>query len=240
MRRFFVGQHTPGQAVAGFTVGELVNLDPQQSKHAWKVLRMTAGDHVQLVDGSGQLAVGTIEQAKPVMCVRIETLTIIPPLSPRLTVACAMPKGGRADDMVNQLCQLGLDELIPIHTTRSVVEPGQNKLDRLERIIAEASKQCGRSHSMVVSPVMNLQDLSMRSFDEKRIGLLNGQALPMPDSQINTLLILIGPEGGFTDEEEQWASEQGFNAWRFAPHVLRIETAAVTSVGILRSDNKRY
>lgn len=240
MRRFFVGQHQSGQSFAGLAVGTIAELDPQQSKHAWKVLRMTVGDTVELVDGSGQLAVGTITQAKPVMQVKIDTVTTIPSIKPRLTLACAMPKGGRADDMVNQLCQLGLDEIIPINTTRSVVEPGQNKLDRFERIIAEASKQCGRSHSMVVSPVMNLEDLAMRQFDEKRIGLPTGQSLDAPESKIKTMLILIGPEGGFTDEEEQWAVEQGFTAWQFAPHILRIETAAVASVAILRTNNKRH
>ncbi|HAI11125.1 MAG TPA: hypothetical protein DCM28_05430 [Phycisphaerales bacterium] len=240
MRRFFVGQHHTKQALVCLEVGLTVELDPQQSKHAWKVLRLTKGQQVELVDGSGKMAIGSIEQLKPIMRVQIDEVTVIPPLTPRLTLACAMPKGGRADDMVNQLCQLGLDELIPINTARSVVEPGQNKLDRFERIMVEASKQCGRSHSMVIHPVMQLEDLASLAFDEKRIGVPDGDTMGTADAKFKTILVLIGPEGGFTDEEEQWASQQGFKAWQFAPNVLRIETAAIGCVAILRSNVKRH
>lgn len=240
MRRFYVGQNASGQDFTELKVNALVSLDPQQSKHAWKVLRLQVADQVQLVDGSGSLAVGKIEAVKPVMSVRIESVSQVPPLKPRLTLACALPKGGRADDMVNQLCQLGLDELIPLHTHRSVVEPKANKLDRFERIIAESCKQCGRTHAMTVSPPMQLAGLARRQFDEKRIGLPAAQVLETPKNEIESLLILIGPEGGFTSDEEQWAMKQGFIAWQFAPHVLRIETAAVASVSILRGFIKRY
>lgn len=235
MRRFFVGQAEQGQAFKGFFVGSPVTLDAQQSKHAWRVLRLTYGDRVELVDGSGRLAVGVIEILKPCMSVMVEQVTTVPALEPRLTLACAIPKGGRADDMINQLCQLGLDELIPLNTQRSVVEPKENKLNRFERIIAEASKQCGRSHALVVSPMMTLEELGQRTFDEKRIGLPGGEKLGMPDASVKNLLILIGPEGGFTPEEEQWAMDNGFKSWRFAPYILRIETAAVSCVAIMRS-----
>ncbi|MFG0249493.1 MAG: RsmE family RNA methyltransferase [Phycisphaeraceae bacterium JB051] len=240
MRRFYVGQSPTQQAVATFSVGLSVELDPQQSKHAWKVLRMQVGDRVQLVDGTGQLAVGQITQCKPVMAVQILEVTQVPPLLPRITLACAMPKGGRADDMVNQLCQLGVDELIPINTERSVVEAKPNKLDRFERIIAEASKQCGRTHGMMISQPMDLTALAHRQFDEKRIGLPTGEQLDVPNPEIQTLLMLIGPEGGFTDQEMQWAKDQGFKSWQFAPYVLRIETAAAASVAILRTTIKRH
>ncbi len=240
MRRFYVGQSSTQQVVAAFSVGLTVELDPQQSKHAWKVLRMQTGDRVELVDGTGQLAVGQITQCKPVMAVEIQEVSQVPPLLPRITLACAMPKGGRADDMVNQLCQLGVDELIPINTERSVVEAKPNKLDRFERIIAEASKQCGRTHGMMISQPMDLKGLAQRPFDEKRIGLPTGEQIDVPNSQIKTMLMLIGPEGGFTDDEIQWALEQGFRSWQFAPYVLRIETAAVASVAILRTTIKRY
>jgi 16S rRNA (uracil1498-N3)-methyltransferase len=235
MKRFYLGQDADNKGFKGFEIQKVVQLDHTQSKHAWKVLRLTPGDKVQLVDGSGHLAIGVIKQTKPVMSVLIEEVTVIPPLTPRLTLACALPKGGRADDMINQLCQLGLDELIPLNTTRSVVDPRENKLSRFERIITESSKQCGRSHSMLVSPTMTLEELAERQFDEKRIGLPTGEPLDMPPTSVKTLLLVIGPEGGFTTDEEQWATDNGFIAWQFAPHILRIETAAAAGISILRS-----
>jgi 16S rRNA (uracil1498-N3)-methyltransferase len=235
MKRFYMSQDADNKGFKGFEAQEVVQLDHTQSKHAWKVLRLTPGDKVQLVDGSGHLAIGVIKQTKPVMSVLIEEVTVIPPLTPRLTLACALPKGGRADDMINQLCQLGLDELIPLNTTRSVVDPRENKLSRFERIITESCKQCGRSHSMLISPTMTLEELAERQFDEKRIGLPTGESVDMPQSSVQTLLLVIGPEGGFTSDEEQWAVDNGFIAWQFAPHILRIETAAAAGISILRS-----
>ena len=235
MRRFFVGQDTSSKGFTGFSVGKLVQLNPQQSKHAMRVLRLEAGQKVQLVDGSGQLAMGEILQLKPVMEVMVEQVTVVDPLKPRVTLACAVPKGGRADDMVNQLCQLGLDELIPLNTDRSVVEPKANKIDRFERIVAEASKQCGRTHQMMISPIMRFEELAQRTFDEKRIGLPDGKLLGPPADQINNLLIVIGPEGGFTTCELEFAEKNNIVSWRFSPYILRIETAAVASLAIIRS-----
>lgn len=235
MRRFFVGQNVSGKGFTGFSVGKTVPLDPQQSKHAMRVLRLEAGQKVQLVDGSGQLAEGEILQLKPVMEVRIEQITVMEPPKPRLTLACAIPKGGRADDMVNQLCQLGLDELIPLNTDRSVVEPKANKIERFERIIVEASKQCGRTHQMMVRPAMAFEALANRTFDEKRIGLPDGETLGPPAENVSSLLIVIGPEGGFTTRELEFAEKNNIVRWRFSPYILRIETAAVASLSIIRS-----
>ena len=90
---------------------------------------------------------------------------------------------------------------------------------------------------MVVSPLIKLQELESRDFDEKRIALPVGDSVGLPKPSIKTLLIVIGPEGGFTDEEQAWATEKGYTRWQFGPHILRIETAAVASIAIIRSQN---
>lgn len=213
-------------------------LDADETRHARKALRIAPGDTLELFDGTGRVGTAVLERygSQGAIC-RITHIAEVPPLKPRITVATAIPKGNRADDMVNQLSQLGADRVIPMVTTHSVVDPRDGKVERFRRIALEAAKQSGRLTLMEIAPVTPFHDVLAEVCD---FGVVCAPQAGRPDDVSDQLhgcqeaIVLIGPEGGFTEEELHRAVHAGYVAWSISPNVLRIETAAVTAVSLLR------
>ena len=213
-------------------------LEEDQSRHARKVLRLQPGAHLELFDGKGGLAPAVLEgyQASLAVC-RATDLVVYARARPQITIAAALPKASRADDMIDQLNQLGADRLIPLLTSRSVVDPRPTKLDRLARNSIESAKQCGRLFLMEIHEPMTFQAALAQQADLRLIAEPRGE--PMAElrqglAELQHVLVLIGPEGGWTGEECDAAVDLGFVPWRIAPNVLRVETAAPTATAILR------
>ena len=143
----------PASAAPGEPARGLVELPPDESHHALRVLRLAEGDDVELFDGAGRTARATIVgRADGRTHCRLHAVTTAPALRPHLTVAVALPKGPRAEDLANQLAQLGVDTLVPLVCEFGVVKVKPNKLERLERAALAAAKQCGRAHLMQIAP----------------------------------------------------------------------------------------
>jgi len=232
MRRFYCPDISAPDRSSEPTL--LVALDREQSHHALRVLRLRLGDEVQLFNGNGTVAHGVIETAETPVQIRLTDVRDSPPPRPRLTIACALPKGPRAEDMVNQLSQLGVNALVPLRTARSIVDPRDKKLDRFRKAAVESAKQCGRDYVMTIEAAADLTVALAQPHDLKLLGDRSGEPLA-PLGTTNDMLVLIGPEGGWTDDELQQSRDSGCVTWRFAPHVLRIETAAVAAAAIVRS-----
>ena len=218
-----------------------MRLDAVQSKHALRVLRLAVGDEVTLLDGQGTVAQAVIDAAYAgIAACRVTAARHEPPLRPRLTLATAIPKGPRGDTMINDLAQLGVDELVPLITRRSVVHPRDTKLERYHKAAIEAAKQSGRAWFMQVRPATALGQV-FTDADDQGLGLIAdpcGEALDDLGTSLKTadkLTLLIGPEGGFTDGEVQQAQDAGFARWRFSQQTLRIGTAAAAAVAIVRA-----
>lgn len=213
-------------------------LGPEETRHARKVLRIAVGETVELFDGSGGVGTAILEDytEQGALC-RVTAITETEPLLPRITVACAVPKGPRADDMVNQLSQLGCDRLIPMVTEHSVVDPRDGKVDRFRRVSIEAAKQSGRLTLMQVDPVTDFGNVLAEVCDFGVICTARGDrpadlASDLRDRQ--HAIVMIGPEGGFTDDELHRAKHAGYLPWCISPNVLRIETAATAAVSLVR------
>ncbi|MFK7789037.1 MAG: 16S rRNA (uracil(1498)-N(3))-methyltransferase, partial [Phycisphaeraceae bacterium] len=209
-----------------------------QARHATRVLRLSVGDRLQLIDGKGTTAQAILTANDPSTTCKIESIHHVPAPSPRIELATAIPKGPRADSMINDLAQLGTDRLIPLITTRSVVVPRDTKLDRFAKAAAEAGKQSGNTHFMQIDPATAFDDTIDCAADLKLIADPNAQPLVDIAQQLTAakiVRILIGPEGGLTDQEHAAAIQAGFTPWRYSPNVLRIETAAIAAVAILRA-----
>ena len=215
-------------------------LDADESRHARKVLRLDAGDRCELFDGRGGWAEAElIGFAQGQARCRIAALHRAEPARPRLTVAAAVPKGPRAEDMVNQLAQLGADVFVPLRSERSVVDPGAGKRTRYTRAALTAAKQSGRATVMQIDDTEPLEAALARPDDIKLILDPRGETgsdadLPRRLAEADTVLVLIGPEGGWSDAERAAARDAGCVGWKINEHVLRIETAAVAAAAIVR------
>ncbi len=218
----------------------------EEAQHAARVKRCEINDLVGLLDGRGRTASGRIAAVRKdsrtkqwELDVLIDRLDEHPRARPRVEVWSAVPKGGRLDDMIDQLSQAGACGWAPLDTTRSVAEPTGHKLTRLHRIIVESAKQCGRPWLLEVGDggsiadamragVVIFADASGTSFEPSAPG-------PAPE----LVRVLVGPEGGWTDEERSQARASGAILASFGPHAMRIETAAVVAAAIVLDQFRR-
>ena len=214
----------------------VVQLNATESHHAARVLRLKEGEPVELINGRGLLAAGVIQQIKPAVAVRITQSSLTPAEPCSLHIAICIPKGSHADEMINQLSQLGVDRLTPLLTTRGTVQPRENKIERLGRIAVTAAKQCGRLHLMQLDQPIALADLIHRDLDLK----LLADPLGSPDAidrqklaKHRHVTVIVGPEGGLTDEERKLAIDAGFELWNINRNILRIETAGAAVAAII-------
>lgn len=220
-----------------------VTLDDEQAHHAARVLRMRDGDAAEAFSGTGVAAQAILRlPSKHSVLLELREVRVQQQPRLRLEVATAIPKGSRAETLIEQLCQLGVTHLIPLLSERSVVEPRDSKLQRFARTVIETCRQCGRAQLMSIAEPTDLGDLL--GTDPAGLELL---ASPQVEGSLGTAEVLarlqhvsrvrvyIGPEGGFSPAELDLARSRNVAAWSFNPHILRIETAAVAAAAIIRA-----
>ena len=218
--------------------GETLTLSRDETHHARKVLRLDPGDAIGLLDGKGGVGEGVIDAwVGGEAIVRVTQAQQLAPTRPRIVIATAIPKGPRAQDMVDQLSQVGVARFVPLIAERSTVDPGEGKIERFERTVLESAKQCARAWVMEVGKAVEPKTILAEPHDVKLIAAPGGTTIGAADlvakiSSAASVLILIGPEGGWTDEELTIADTAGATRWSLGPHVMRIETAAVAAGAI--------
>ena len=205
-----------------------VTLEGAEAHHLSAVCRARTGTVVTLFNGDGReypARVTVIGRRQ----VTLEVLSVETPqreLGFRLEIAAVLPKGDRAQLLVEKLTELGVTTFIPLHTTHSVVHPREAKLEKLQRHVIEASKQCGRNLLMRIEPMATWAELVQREGlpERKLVAHPTGTEAPLNRGEA---IAAIGPEGGFTDEEVEAARVAGWQVVGLGPRVLRIETAAM-------------
>ncbi len=228
--------------VAVLSVG-VVQFDAAESHHARDVMRLGIGDNVELFDSAGRTASGPIVGVDPTVGVQV-TAIAPPPARAQIVVASAVPKGNRADWMIEKLAEIGVSRFIPLQTARSVVHPeGTGKLDRWQRLASEAAKQSHRTGNLQISPLTALPAL-VRNIQVQNAAAWFLTTRPPADSFAAAIValqadrpayLLIGPEGGWTDPEEDAFRAASFTAVALTPSILRIETAALVAAGAVAS-----
>lgn len=230
-RRFFF----PGPLKTG-----RLRLDGAEAHHLVHVLRISAGQNVTFFDGLGtearaevtaiteggvELNVGELQSA--------DTESTVD-----LTLAAAVPKGDRFDWLIEKATELGVRRFVPLVTHRSVVNPGEGKLDKMRRTIVEASKQCGRSRLMELAPPSSWLEFVERDFSAAECWVADpaGEAFQMSAVFMAApVVVAVGPEGGFTDGELELATKAGARLVSLGSRILRIETAALAAAALVIS-----
>lgn len=214
-------------------------LSDDQAHHLSRVMRAQCGDEVTLFDGRGNEHLATIDSiAKRSVSLTVASSQQIPdPNQPEIIIASALPKGDRQKFLIEKLVELGTNRFIPLRTRRGVAAANSKVIARMEKQVIEASKQCRRDWLMQIDPELDIESLkdNFRDFAGQRL-------LGDPRTDVQSPLrynvasvVAIGPEGGFTDDESNSLIDDGWTPVCFSPNVLRIETAAVATIAILRS-----
>ena len=214
-------------------LGNQAVLKGDEARHLTRVLRAKIGDAVRLFNGRGsEWPAQVVQIGRDTVSLEIGAACVDRPSDSRLlTIAAALPKGDRQKWMVEKLTELGVGRLIPLATTRGVAEATAGAQARLERGVIEACKQCGRNTLMEVAAGHTLDQL-LAAIPAGTYGLIahpGGSPLNTGALRAATaVLALVGPEGGFTDDELVAADRSGLVRVSLGPHILRVETAAIS------------
>jgi 16S rRNA (uracil1498-N3)-methyltransferase len=207
-------------------------LKGSEAHHLSAVRRFGPGDQVILFNGDGcEYPAQVISVGKKSAVLHItSTLTPLRELNFPLIVSSALPKGDRADFLVEKLTELGVSRFIPLITERSIVRPKETIVEKYRRAVIEASKQCGRNKLMEVESPCNWDDLLKRNDLPRTRFLLHtnctGSQIARPADGV---VAAIGPEGGFAQGEIESALAIGWQTICLGPRVLRVETAALAA-----------
>jgi len=214
-----------------------VALEGPEAHHLIAVSRLRPGDAVCLFNGDGReypAEILRVERRHVVLRVK-EVAAPERELPFPLEVAAPLPKGDRAQFLVEKLTELGVTSFVPLATRRSIVHPRETKLEKLKRYVIEASKQCGRNVLMRVAPLEAWEAYCVRAEGaEVRIlahpgnrGELDALSACSSHGVVAPTALAVGPEGGFADEEIHAARQAGWQVIDLGPRILRVETAAL-------------
>ena len=237
MHRFYITQKVKDDTA--------IVSDTAQFHHLKNVLRLKGGDEVTVCDREGNefvCAILKLEKDRAVLAVKARRTISIRKVG--LTIACAIPKQAKFDEIVDSLTQLGVERIIPMETERVIVRlDDARKAARLKRwrIIAQsAAAQSQRNVVPAVEAITTFENvlLHYNNFDLKLLPTLSGDRKHISEvlgkAEAHNILVLIGPEGDFTPEEVELAQKAGFILVSLGESVLRVGTAAIAIVSHIR------
>jgi len=243
MRRFFVDPEN--------LVGQTAILTGTEARHISVVLRLTTGTIITLFDGSGSYYEAQLTRISPA---RVETkiISILPhidspeDLPPALHLGIGLLKGKKMDLIIQKTTELGIKSLHPFRSRYCAAhESTAGRHSRWQKIALEACKQCNRPKPPVLHKVTDFKDLLSATAEDKydlkiifweEEGQKTLQKTLGPSGEIQSALILIGPEGGFSDDEVEQAKKAGYQPVTLGSRILRTETAAIAAVAILQHE----
>lgn len=227
--------------------GGLAVVDGDEGFHAANVRRIRAGERLDLGDGAGEMAHCVVEETgKARLTARVLDRRSVAPASPTVTVVQALPKSDRAELAVELATEAGADAFLAWQATRCVARwDGAAKVDKgLRRwgaVARAAARQSRRAYIPEVGGLVSTAQLVARVRDEIAAGavvlaLHESATQRLTDvalAQADSLMLIVGPEGGIADEEIEALSEACAVAVRLGPTVLRTSTAAAVALGAL-------
>ena len=223
--------------------GRRLTVDGSAGNHISRVLRLRVGDALTLFNGQGGEYAGSIDEIRrDTVVVSILERRDVDRESPcQLTLAQGISRGERMDWVVQKATELGVWQIAPIFTERSIVQlderQASRKLQHWRSIAIAACEQSGRNRvPQITQPVGLYELLEKRTSSGTALLLSPGAPLRIADlaSAGTQITVLIGPEGGLADVEQQAAVKAGFTPVRLGPRVLRTETAAVCALTLLQ------
>ena len=227
MHIFFPSRETP----EGFI------LEDEELKHL-KVRRVRPGDTLGLIWKESLYKAKLIRVDKNVaLCEPVKTLPTVKPEVEVTLYQCVTQELKTMDTIVRKATELGAKSLYPVISSRSFrnLEAIEKRFSRWKKIVRESMKQSGRAYPLEIGPVLNLQELKAE-MDANLIldNFYEGAYISeVTKNRVGSVSILVGPEGGFSEEEGKALRERGFISVRLKPFTLRTETATEVAIGII-------
>lgn len=215
----------------------LISIEGPEAQHLAKVKRVRIGESIGVLDGRGAMGIGELveitgSKQRPIVAILLEKISIFDHVSPRVQICCPVPKGDRLERMIDQLTQIGVHSWVPLICERSERDPESVRPDRIQRIISEACKQCIRVHALAVEEPMPFSDAIIPQPDQHIAFCDSSGSDALSSVGQSDRRILIGPEGGWTDDERLIARDHDVCISRLGVHTLRLETAAVAAASL--------
>jgi len=237
MHRFFANK-------SNFS-NNLVVLEGSDVSHIRTVLRLTVGDEIEVLDGEGSLYLVRLSEFKNklIKCEILSSEKIDAESPLKIYLGQSIIKGNGFDVILRKAVELGVYSISPLLTERTVIKSNSDKkIIRWKKIVEESSKQCGRSLIPKISNnIINLETFCQQASDsdfklifwemenKKSLKDINPETVPSSAS------LLIGPEGGFTQEEVETARSYGFHSLGLGPRIFRAETAPLVVLSLLQA-----
>lgn len=226
------------------SVGALIPLSAELSRHV-HVLRLRAGDPLTLFDGNGGEYAARLAAAdrKGAEAEVLSFSSREAELPYAITLAQALPEAAKMDWIVEKAVELGAAAIQPLAAQRSVVrlsgERAEKRVAHWQRVVIAASEQCGRNRLARVAEVADFKSWIAQPADQPRLLLSPRAEFSLADwaraNRPQAATLLIGPEGGFTPEEEELAIARGAQPVSMGPRVLRTETAGMAALAALNA-----
>lgn len=224
--------------------GHETTLPDNAAIHACKALRMQVGDAVILFNGDGHDYLGKLTSVRKqeVNALMIEAHPR-PTESPlKITLAQAISSGDRMDFTIQKAVEMGAFAIQPIASQRSVVklagERAEKRREHWQNVAISACEQSGRAFVPQVAPPLSLPEwLAQKPAADALITLAPNAPQTLPQLKLtgSNICLLIGPEGGLTDQEIDMAAQHSFTPVRMGPRVLRTETAALAAIASMQT-----
>jgi 16S rRNA (uracil1498-N3)-methyltransferase len=217
------------------TITPHVTVQGDEFHHSIRVVRARVGEEVELFDRAGNAARGVVESIERDRAV-IRTGESLPSREPALAIHLAMAviQLEKFELVLQKATELGVKTIIPLVTERVELRPERysGKVDRWEKIVFEAVKQCGRTMVPKIEPPATFDEVIARSGTKM---LFDAEAEAGGVQRLQEVTLLIGPEGGWSDDELRHARERNVLFARLGPRRLRAETAAIAAVAVVAS-----
>ncbi len=231
----------------GLQTGTQVQFSAEEAAHAFKVLRLRAGEQVELSDGEGRLfAAELTEVSKETVSAQVVEELDGKEAPVRITLYQGYPKADKLELIVQKLTELGAFSVVPVVMERSVAKPDPKdkgkRRERLSRIAQEAAKQCGRGMVPQIEEAISWKqalarieqhELSLMPWEDARDTHLKNVFAQHPDAK--DIAVVIGPEGGISEKEAREAKDAGVLCVTLGSRILRTETAAIASTAVAMS-----
>ncbi len=227
--------------ISNLALSKQVIVNGNQYHYLSKVMRCRISDHIiafNTLDGEFECVILASSRSEMVLQ-PLKLLRFYSNKDKKITLAFSLLKGDNIELVVQKATELGVDSILPLLTERSIVR--NIKKERLEAIAIEASEQSGRIDIPKIEQLIKITDLDKLDFDlgifcdeKERSGVIN--QLSSKIDYAKSILIIVGPEGGFSDKERSFMRSLDFiNSVSISSNILRAETAAISVIAIVQS-----